>query len=241
MASAEAAVDDDGLARDPGGFGGGEKEGGVCDIFRFAEAAERMSVREAGGAGGVGEKGSDEGSADEAGTDAVDANAVRGVVEGHVAGQGDQGAFSGGVSGAAADSGNTDDAAQVNDAAAAACAHAGDDVLRGEEGSADIDGEEAIPGRGVVLLDGLAKGDAGGVDQDVDGSVDGGESGGDLLFVRHVDALGEIQHVDAGAFGAEAAGDRGADAGSAAGDDGAQMIESHSNECNRYRVKRRER
>lgn len=232
MTGAEAAIDDQSLASDPGGFGGGEKEGGVRDIFGFAEAAEGMSLGESGGAGGVGEKRSDEGSADEAGTDAVDANAIGGVVEGHVAGQGDQGAFGGGVSGAAADSGDADDAAQLNDAAAAACAHPGDHVFRGEEGAADIDGEEAIPSRGVVLLDGLAKGDSGGVDQDVDGAVDGGESGGDLLLVGDVGAGGDIQDVHLGAFGAEAGGDGGANAGSAAGDDGAQMIESHSNECN---------
>ena len=89
-------------------------------------------------------------------------------------------------------------------------------IFAAEEGAVEIDGDDALPGGEVGLLDVADGGDAGGVDEAVEPAVTRLDFGGDALPVG---LAGDVERqIDAGP-GLQVAGDRGAAGGTDAGND----------------------
>ena len=105
MPGSEPAVDRDGLSGDPGSFVGCKEEGGSGDIVGFTQTAERMECCQFRQAFRVGEETFREGRSGETWAKSVDADAERRVIHRHIAGKGDDRAFTGGISGPVPDTG----------------------------------------------------------------------------------------------------------------------------------------
>jgi hypothetical protein len=177
LSRAPAAVDKEVGSGDEGGFVAGEIESGRGDLVGFGHASERL------GGGhfligffGVGiffETGGDEGGFDPSGADAIDADALFGVVEGHAFGEAHDGEFSGAVRDAVADADHPADGSHINDVPGFLEEHAREKSFGDIEEAADIDLIKAVEIVAGGLHESANVADGGVVDQNIEAQFAG--------------------------------------------------------------------